>query len=60
MNSIIYRCPKKCPVNKKCFLLKVSKPINQPIEILQKCPAMHGKDICIILSKESQPNGFKK
>lgn len=55
MNPTIYRCPKRCPINKKCFLLKVREPIKQSIEILQKCPAEHGKDISITIGKDRPP-----
>lgn len=46
MKEITYRCTKKCPVRKNCFILKVQEQIKEPIKVLQKCPA-EKKDILI-------------
>ena len=35
----IYRCSKECPINKKCFVIKVSELIKQPLIIKYKCKA---------------------
>ena len=35
----IYRCSKECPINKKCFVIKVSEPIKQFLKIKYKCKA---------------------
>lgn len=33
-----YRCPKKCPIGKHCFVIKVPEQIKTPLTVLQKCP----------------------
>lgn len=33
-----YRCPKKCPIGKHCFVIKVTEAIKEPMTVLQKCP----------------------
>lgn len=38
----IYRCPEKCPIGKKCFVIKVAEEIKKPIIVLQKCRARKG------------------
>ena len=54
-NETIYRCTKQCPINKKCFILKVKTPLEEPIEILLKCAARHGKDISIVIGDKLPP-----
>lgn len=39
MNGIIYRCPRKCTINKKCFILKARTPLKEQITVVQKCKA---------------------
>jgi hypothetical protein len=55
MLEVIYRCQKKCPINKQCFVLKSLGPIKEPIRVLQKCPAEHGKDILLTIGGERPP-----
>ena len=35
----IYRCPKKCPIGKNCFVIKVPERIEHPLTVLLKCIA---------------------
>ena len=55
MPEVIYRCQRKCPLKKRCFILKSSGPIKEPIPVLQKCPAEHGKDILLTIGGERPP-----
>lgn len=50
----VYRCPAKCPINKKCFILKTAEPIQSPIRILQKCVAKK-QDISLIIGDVKPP-----
>ena len=34
-----YRCERKCPIGKHCFVIKVTEEIREPLTVLQKCPA---------------------
>ena len=54
MDEIIYRCPRKCPINKTCFILKVPEKIKEPIKVLQKCPAER-KDILVVIGGVRPP-----
>ena len=47
--STIYRCIKKCPINKHCFVLKVPGRLQQPLPVLVKCDAAKGKDIPMVI-----------
>lgn len=49
MSPMIYRCQKECMLRKKCFILKTETEIEQPIIVLVKCIAQHGKDIRITI-----------
>ena len=51
----IYRCSKKCPIHKQCFILKTEKKLPCSIEVLFKCPAKHGKDISITIGANHPP-----
>ena len=53
-NNTIYRCDRKCPIHKNCFLLKVEQPIKTPIVILHKCLA-EKRDIRIQVGGERPP-----
>ena len=55
MPEIIYRCKKKCPLNKQCFILKSPEHIKEPIRVLQKCPAEHNKDILLTVGGQRPP-----
>lgn len=33
-----YRCTEKCPIGKRCFVIKVTEAIKEPMTVLQKCP----------------------
>lgn len=35
----IYHCNRKCPINKRCFIIKLAEPLKEPITVLQKCKA---------------------
>jgi len=50
--DFIYRCSKECPINKKCFVIKVEEIITQPLKIKQKCRA-YKKDIVIKIDDKS-------
>lgn len=39
-DGFIYRCPKKCILGKKCFIIKTEKPINHQLVVLFKCDAL--------------------
>lgn len=49
--STIYRCNKKCPLNKHCFVLKVPGQLKQPLPVLVKCVAAKGKDVPIVIGE---------
>lgn len=49
-----YRCPKKCPIGKNCFVIKVTEVIKEPITVLQKCPDRKA-DIRIIIGGPRPP-----
>lgn len=53
--AVIYRCPRKCTIGKSCFIIKLPSPLKTPLEILQKCPAMKGKDISIVIGDDRPP-----
>ena len=50
-----YRCTEKCPIHKRCFILKVQQPIASPLKVLQKCLAKNGKDIVVLIGGERPP-----
>ena len=45
----VYRCVKKCPINKRCFVLKVPGQLQQPLPVVVKCDAEKGKDIKMVI-----------
>ncbi len=49
-----YRCPKKCPIGKHCFVIKVTEAIKEPMTVLQKCPDRK-TDIRIIIGGPRPP-----
>lgn len=49
-----YRCPLKCPIHKKCFIIKVTEEIKEPITVLQKCLARKS-DIKITIGNTRPP-----
>ncbi len=49
-----YRCPKKCPIGKRCFVIKVAEAIKEPITVLQKCPDRKA-DIRIVIGGPRPP-----
>lgn len=53
--AVIYRCPRKCTIGKSCFIIKLPSPLKTPLEILQKCPAMKGEDISIVIGDDHTP-----
>ena len=54
MQEIVYRCTQKCPIKKKCFILKVQEQIKEPVKVLLKCPVVK-KDILISIGGERPP-----
>ncbi len=55
MTPQIYRCQKECLLRKKCFILKAETKIEEPIIVLVKCKAQHGKDIRITIGGKNRP-----
>ena len=53
--SEIYRCSEKCPIHKKCFVLKTTEKLREPIDALIKCPAKQNKDIVITIGDKPPP-----
>lgn len=53
--SEIYRCSEKCPIKKKCFVIKTLSKLPYPIKVLLKCPAKQGKDIIITIGENRPP-----
>lgn len=51
----IYRCYKDCPLHKRCFVIKVKKPLLHELTVYQKCEAKKGKDIVLKFGKERPP-----
>ena len=49
-----YRCPMKCPIGKRCFIIKVTEEIKEPLTVLQKCPDRKA-DIRIIIGGTRPP-----
>lgn len=43
----IYKCPKKCNINKHCFIIKLKEPLREKATVMFKCPAVK-KDILIV------------
>ena len=54
MSEFIYKCPQKCPINKKCFIIKLTSPLKEKTTVLQKCPAVK-RDIPIEIGGERPP-----
>ena len=48
MPEYTYRCPMKCPIGKRCFIIKVMEKPKEPWVILKKCPAKKA-DIQIVI-----------
>jgi hypothetical protein len=55
MQPIVYRCTRKCPINKRCFVLKVKAPLKEPIEVLFKCTAQKKEDIVLKIGGAQPP-----
>ena len=55
MAEVIYRCQKECLIKKRCFILKSLGYIKEPIQVLYKCPAEHGKDILLTIGGQRPP-----
>lgn len=54
MQEIVYRCPRHCPIGKKCFILKTTEKIKEPLDVLLKCNAKK-KDILVTIGGERPP-----
>ena len=50
----IYRCTYRCPINKKCFIIKTANPLVAPLVVLQKCSALK-RDVKITIGDEKPP-----
>ncbi|MGN8858231.1 hypothetical protein [Catenibacterium mitsuokai] len=50
----IYKCPKKCNINKHCFIIKLKEPLREKATVMFKCPAVK-KDILIEIGGEEPP-----
>lgn len=46
-----YKCPRRCPINKHCFIVKTAEPLPCEVTVLYKCPA-HKKDIPIRIGSD--------
>lgn len=53
-NITIYRCTYRCPINKKCFIIKTANPLVAPLVVLQKCSALK-RDVKITIGDEKPP-----
>ena len=49
-----YRCPIKCPIGKRCFIIKVTEELKKTLTVLQKCPNRKA-DIQIVIGGSSPP-----
>lgn len=49
-----YRCTARCPIGKRCFVIKVPMLIKEPMAVLQKCTAIKG-DIEITIGGPRPP-----
>ncbi len=47
----IYYCTAKCPIRKKCFVIKTEQMLSAPLIVLKKCEARKGQDIRIIVGE---------
>lgn len=52
-NEFVYRCTMKCPINKKCFVIKSMERISPPLSILYKCTA-EKKEIPIMIGEKEK------
>ncbi len=50
----VYRCPKACPLRKKCFVLKTAAALPYRIGVWQKC-AVTKSDIRITIGDGKPP-----
>ncbi len=46
-DGYIYKCPKRCPINKHCFVIKLENELTSSLAVLKKCDAKKGRDIRI-------------
>lgn len=49
-----YRCNRTCPIRKKCFIIKATDKIREPITVLYKCLAQK-RDIEISIGGDRSP-----
>lgn len=54
MLGYTYRCPVKCPIGKKCFIIKVEEALKGPLTVLYKCPVKKS-DIRITIGSPRPP-----
>lgn len=52
---IIYNCPERCPIKKRCFIIKLEYPLKEQVIVLKKCDAKKGKDIRVTIGGERPP-----
>lgn len=54
LHEFTYRCPKRCPIGKHCFIIKVPEVISEPMTVLYKCPEKKA-DIRIVIGGPQPP-----
>lgn len=52
VQPVIYNCPERCPIRKRCFIIKVEEALKEPLIVLKKCEAQKGKDIRVEIGGE--------
>ena len=50
----VYKCTKKCAINKHCFIIKLREPLREKATVMFKCPAVK-KDILIEIGGDKSP-----
>lgn len=50
----VYKCTKKCAINKHCFIIKLREPLREKATVMFKCPAVK-KDILIEIGGDKPP-----
>ncbi|MBR1708513.1 MAG: hypothetical protein IJ719_06770 [Clostridia bacterium] len=51
----IYYCTAKCPIKKKCFVIKTEQMLPDHLIVLKKCEARKGQDIQISVGENPVP-----
>lgn len=53
IRGVIHRCTRECPWNKKCFVCKTEKEVEEDVVVLHKC-VITKEDIPIHLGKQER------